>query len=523
MNKKYKILLPIIPTILVLLLILVDPFYGLDTMVSDKIFSQMNGVDNRIKIIAIDEATLAEFGPFSSWVREKSADLINVLYANEENSPAVLAFDVMFIGESDNQVDTILAEAANNASNIVFASNLVYQGKTKYKSNGMPYYDSWNIAYLFDFSGPKKYDELNDYHTQSMVAIPMIDAKNEVIGVMQLINATENGRIRAYTSDEEHILLSLASQTAIALSNMAYVDELNQQLWSFTEALTEAIDARTPYNASHTRNVAKYAGLIADHINNLYEQGKENAFFSKEQKDQLVMAAYLHDIGKMIIPIEVMNKQTRLEHSIDKIYSRLDKIKLKAEVDYLSGKITESQRDIIVGQAEEACYVVDLVNAAGFLDDEKMCLVDKVSEYSYISPDGSETINFFMEDEKDALRIRKGTLTDEERKIMESHVQMTERILSKVHFNKSYAMAPVWAAQHHECIDGSGYPNKISGDELGIEARILAVADICDALLATDRPYKKPMPKEKAFAIMNSMVEEGKLEGRLVSYLKDEI
>lgn len=376
---------------------------------------------------------------------------------------------------------------------------------------------------LFDFSGPKKYDELNDYHTQSMVAIPMIDAKNEVIGVMQLINATENGSIRAYTSEEEHILLSLASQTAIALSNMAYVDELNQQLWSFTEALTEAIDARTPYNASHTRNVAKYAGLIADHINNLYEQGKENVFFSKEQKDQLVMAAYLHDIGKMIIPIEVMNKQTRLEHSLDKIYSRLDKIKLKAEVDYLSGKITESQRDIIVGQTEEACYVVDLVNAAGFLDDEKMCLVDKVSEYRYISPDGSEAINFFMENEIDALRIRKGTLTDEERKIMESHVQMTERILSKVHFNKSYAMAPVWAAQHHECIDGSGYPSRISGDELGIEARILAVADICDALLATDRPYKKPLPKEKAFAIMNSMVEEGKLEGRLVSYLKNEI
>ena len=147
MNKKYRILLPIIPALLALLLILVEPFYGLDTMVSDKLYSQMKGVDNRIKIIAIDEATLAEFGPFSSWIREKSADLINTLYTNEENSPAVLAFDVMFIGESDNQVDTILAEAANNASNIVVASNLVYQGKTKYKSNGMPYYDSWNIAY----------------------------------------------------------------------------------------------------------------------------------------------------------------------------------------------------------------------------------------------------------------------------------------------------------------------------------------------------------------------------------------
>ena len=127
---------------------------------------------------------------------------------------------------------------------------------------------------------------------------------------------------------------------------------------------------------------------------------------------------------------------------------------------------------------------------------------------------------FFTEEEKEDLLIRKGTLTDRERSIMESHVEKTERILSKVHFNQNYQYAMTWAIQHHECLDGSGYPRKLTGDVLATEARILAVADICDALLATDRPYKKPMPKEKAFTIMRDMAEHGKIDKKLVEYLE---
>ena len=144
----------------------------------------------------------------------------------------------------------------------------------------------------------------------------------------------------------------------------------------------------------------------------------------------------------------------------------------------------------------------------------------KVNTYEYTSLSNNQTYKFLTEDEKDCLMIRKGTLTAAERKIMENHVVMTERILSKVHFNKAFAMAPVWAAQHHECINSKGYPKKIGGDELGVEARILAVADICDALLATDRPYKKPLPKEKAFAIMKDMAANGAIDEKLVGYME---
>ena len=374
---------------------------------------------------------------------------------------------------------------------------------------------------LFDFSGPKKYDSLNGYKTKSMIAIPMIDAKDEVIGVMQLINAMDDdSEVRSYTDDEVKILLALASQTAISLANMAYLEEINRQIWSFTEAMTEAIDAKTPYNASHTRKVAEYAGIIADCVNEAHQKGTEELFFDEEHKQQLVMAAFLHDIGKIIIPIEVMNKASRLAFHLEHIEERLEKVSLHLKIDFLQGDLTREEYDEKLSMVNETLDVARICDTAGFLSDELLARIQAVMDYEYKSSDGKLVIPFLTQTEKQCMQIRKGTLTDEERRIMEDHVVMTDRILSKVYFNKSFRNAPIWAAQHHECIDGSGYPHGIKDKALGDEARILAVADICDALLATDRPYKKPLPKEKAFEIMMSMVNEGKLEKRFVEYLK---
>ncbi len=374
---------------------------------------------------------------------------------------------------------------------------------------------------LFDFSGPKRYDELNGYRTQSMIAIPMIGKDDEVIGVMQLINAMDADKhVRPFEEDEVRIIMALASQTAISLSNMAYMEEITQQMWSFTEAMTEAIDARTPYNASHTRKVAKYSGMIVDYINDLYEKGEESVSFTKEHKEQLVLAAFLHDIGKMITPIEVMNKQTRLDNHLSNIISRLEIIKLKIKIDYIKNLISEDDYNLWTGRVAETLSIITDVNDTGFLSDELLGKVETICAYVYECRETKEVIPFFTDEEEECLKIRKGTLTAAERSVMEGHVVMTERILSKVHFNRAFSMAPVWAAQHHECINGKGYPKKIAGDDLGIEARILAVADICDALLATDRPYKKPLPKEKAFAIMKDMAGSGMIDEKLVGYME---
>lgn len=371
----------------------------------------------------------------------------------------------------------------------------------------------------FDFSGPKTYDKMTGYRTKSMLVVPMSNHMGKLIGVLQLINAQDKkGEVISFEKELEPIILSLASQVAIVLVNLLYVEEIKLQMWSFTEALAETVDARTPYNGNHIRKVAQYAELIADYINLLYEQGKEEEYFDQQRKEQLVMGALLHDIGKMIIPLEVMNKATRLDGKEELLQKRLELIEAYYEIDGLKGIISNQQVEEKKKELQEVREVIALVNGAGFVTGELQKRLEKVLSLIYEGKD--KKIPYFTEEEKECLLVQKGTLTKEEREIMESHVVMTERILSKVHFNSYYTNSSKWAVTHHELLDGTGYPRKLRGEELELETRIMAVADICDALLASDRPYKKPLPKEKAFSIMESMAKEGKLDEKLVGYMK---
>lgn len=376
----------------------------------------------------------------------------------------------------------------------------------------------------FDFSGPKNYDKMTGYRTQSMLTIPLIGLNDDVLGVLQMMNAKDaEGMVIPFEKSLEHIVFSLSSQASIAVCNMQYMDEIKDTLWSFTEAMTEAIDARTPYNASHTRNVGKYATMLADYINELYEKGEETEYFTEDRKEQLKMGAMLHDIGKMIVPTKVMNKATRLGDDYDKVIQRLNYYLAKYEIMQLKGLLSEEEYKEKEGEIQKALFVVEKVDGAGFVDDELSASLEEILAFTYkdLTVENSEEVPVFTEEEKDCLRVKKGTLTNAEREIMESHVEMTERILSKVHFHSFYKEAPVFASQHHECLNGKGYPHKLTEADLSIESRILAVADICDALLATDRPYKKPMPKEKAFFILEDMAKMGNIDGKIVGYLKE--
>ena len=388
----------------------------------------------------------------------------------------------------------------------------------------------------FDFSGPKKYDALTGYHTQSMMTIPLVDSEDALVGVLQLLNAQDSeGQVRAYTHEEEELVLALASQTAIVLSNMRYQEELKEQMWSFTEAMAEAIDARTPYNASHTRSVARYCGIIVDHINTLHEKGETEDYFDKNRKEQLIMGALLHDIGKMVTPLEVMNKESRLGGREKDIIVRLEGFKLRAKIALLEGRASDNEYTDLCERCDEAVTMIGDVNCVGFLPPEKLESVEKILSYEFVEKgvdsralvsEGADEngliVNaFFTDAEKECLRIVKGTLTAGERKIIENHVVMTRRILEKVHFNSYFADSSKWASQHHECLNGRGYPDGLKASDLALDARIIAVADICDALLATDRPYKKALPKEKAFAIMRDMAANGNIDGRIVEYLYD--
>ena len=208
-------------------------------------------------------------------------------------------------------------------------------------------------------------------------------------------------------------------------------------MWSFTEALAETVDARTPYNGSHIRKVAEYAGKLADYINEMHEQGKEEEFFTPQRREQLIMGALLHDIGKMIVPLKIMNKEKRLDGKQEMLEARYELISAYYEIDYLSGKLTQEEKVLKQKELEEVKELVRQVDGAEFVTDEMLGKIEEILPLAYEGTKGR--IPYFTEEEKDCLRVQKGTLTAAEREVMESHVVMTERILSKVHFNSYYS------------------------------------------------------------------------------------
>ncbi len=288
-------------------------------------------------------------------------------------------------------------------------------------------------------------------------------------------------------------------------------------MWSFTEAMAAAIDELTPYNASHAHKVAEYCGKIADYINLLHEQGKEDEYFSINRKEQLILGALLHDVGKLVTPLFVMNKTTRLEGREKDIENRLYIINLEAKIRFLEGDITSDYYEEIISKAKEALELSRLVNNAEPLEDTIKDRIKNVLDLVY--DNGNTTIPFFTQDEKECISIETGTLTSGEREIMENHVVFTKKILDKVYFDSYFKNSPKWACEHHELLDGSGYPRHLTAKDLALESRIMTVADICDALMATDRPYKKSIPKEQVFSIMREMGKEGKIDIKIVEYL----
>lgn len=373
----------------------------------------------------------------------------------------------------------------------------------------------------FDFSGPRQYDNLTGYRTQSQLVVPLANNENELIGVLQLINAMdEEGEVVAFDEQYEIIIRALGAMAAIELTNLSYVEALKTQIYSFVEALTTALEERTPYNALHTRNVEKYASLLADYITQLHREGKCEESFDPARKEQLMLAALIHDIGKMVVPLSIMNKATRLDKELEKVDDRFTLLKALYEIDMLRGRITREEYEKTIADLDAELTFIHEMDVIDYVDDESYKHIQRLAEKKHINEDGS-ALSYLTEREVSCLSIRSGTLTVQERKEMENHVVMTSKILEKVQFHKGFSMVPKWVGAHHEYLDGSGYPKHLKGDELDLETRLLTVVDIYDALAATDRPYKKPIPRDKAIEILKNMAEKGKVDLKLVEWLDE--
>jgi HD-GYP domain-containing protein (c-di-GMP phosphodiesterase class II) len=374
----------------------------------------------------------------------------------------------------------------------------------------------------FNWDGPKKYDKLNDYHTCSELVVPLINHEQKVIGVLQLINAHDgDGNIVAYTEQEEQICEAIGSLAAVSLSNSNMIKQLQELLDSIALSFTDAIETRTPFNANHTRHVAQYCWDFAEFLNKrAQEEGKTNPTLDENSCDQLYMAASLHDIGKMSVSRSLLNKADRLGPYMDRMKERWRFILTDLRVKKYAGTVTDDEYVRTARRYNEYIDFIMRINTAGYLDDETLEKVEEIAAERYWTFDGEE-IMFVSEPEAEDLRVRKGTLTTEERKAIEKHAEYTSKILEKITFGDKYNRVRFIAGAHHEYLDGSGYPEGLTADKLPIEVRILTIMDIFDSLTADDRPYKKAHDKEGALRILSAMVTEGKLDPELVELAKE--
>lgn len=365
----------------------------------------------------------------------------------------------------------------------------------------------------FDFSGSLRYDAMTGYRTRSQLVLPMTDDRGELIGIMQLINAEdERGETVAFAPELELPVSAIASQAAISITNMRYAEQTAKLLDSIVGSLSTAIDERTPYNADHTRNMARMGERFLAWLD---ETGNDWRF-SEEKKRTFLLAVWLHDVGKLAVPLEVMDKSSRLAaHRLARVRERLRVIVLLARIAYLEGRSTQEEYDALRADAAAAEALIAQVNTAGFLSDELLAQVGALAQRTYRDENGAEQ-PWLTAEETACLSVRKGTLTAEERKVMENHVVVTEHILSRVSFPKLYAEVPRWAAAHHELLSGRGYPRHLTAADIPDEVRLLTILDVFDALTARNRPYKPALPVEKALAILTDMADKGDVDGRIL-------
>lgn len=365
----------------------------------------------------------------------------------------------------------------------------------------------------YDFSGPARYDAMTGYNTRSMLVVPMRNREGDKIGVLQLINAQdEKGEVCAFAHDMALVVESVASQAAITIQNVRYIKEIKELYQSFVQVMSSAIDERTPYNASHARHMAQCGSRFVDYLGSCEGQEK----FPPAKKEEFLMSILLHDIGKLVIPLEVMNKSERLlpEQYADFIH-RMEVVRLLTQIDQLSGHITLEDEGKRTGQTWDAVKLVDSINTAGFVTDEQLEQLEMLRRETYTGEDGKRH-PWITEEEYAMLSIRKGTLSEEERKCMEEHVSITDKLLSQIHFPADLSHVREWAAAHHEFLNGSGYPRHRAGEEIPLEVRMITILDIFDSLVADDRPYKRALPVERALSILSAMAEkEGKLDSEL--------
>jgi len=389
----------------------------------------------------------------------------------------------------------------------------------------------------FDFSGPRVYDRKTGYRSTSMLVVPMKNHEGSVIGVLQLLNAIDPVRraVIPFAPDLTTLVEALASLAAVAIENATLIRETKGLFHSLVKVLAAAIDAKSHHTGNHVQRVALLNTFLAQAVNRATEGPLREVTFSDKQMEEIYIAGWLHDIGKITTPVNVMNKSTKRETIGDRIVLIETRFRLIAERltnDALRRKLAragaaagaagpgpeDEELARALGRIEEALALVRSCNQPGeFLDHEAVDRLHEVARAT-LELDGNP-VPYLTGDELENLSIRRGTLTEAERLVMQEHVNWTIRLLTHIPFKGHLANVPRYAGQHHEKLNGKGYPTGAAAADIPIQSRILAIADFYEALSAKDRPYKKPMTAEQIGGILQESAARGEIDADLLELI----
>ena len=375
----------------------------------------------------------------------------------------------------------------------------------------------------FDFVGARKFDEANHYRSKSFLTVPMLTHDDQLIGVLQLINARdESGESVPFSQQDQRFIEALAAQAAIALENQMLIDRLEALFFSFINLINVAIDEKSPHTSGHCQRVPELTMMIADAAAEATEGPLATFRMSPTDRRELLIAGLLHDCGKIVTPVHVMDKATKLQTLFDRIAmveARTEILRRDAEIAALKAKLAGGDPDEI--DASLAAHLKRLDDDQAFLNnanvgsermaDEDIARVKGIAARTWEARDGSVQ-PFLTSDEALNLSVQYGTLTGDERQVINNHISTTIRMLENLPWPPNMKRVPEYAGGHHERMDGKGYPRGLKREEMSVQARIMGIADIFEALTAADRPYKKAKTLTESLQILGNMCKGGHVD-----------
>lgn len=408
--------------------------------------------------------------------------------------------------------------------------------------------DVYHLEDTAPYGFNKSYDQKHGYRTRSMLAVPLISPGGPVLGVLQLINCKEafhtlrdfsgneayevvletpedfNKKVVPFEPRYEPLLEAVAAQASIALENNRLFLQIERQFEAFVEASVRAIEARDPSTAGHSFRVARTAELVARAINAEPETGWQGRRFGDQDIKQLTLACLLHDFGKVYIDYQLFAKAKKfLPQDLRTLDLRWDLLHRSLELQTSPAEALDGKLSRLTHLRKKVLELAEPTPRSSDLGREVEDLLREASEFTCCFPDG-RPLPFLTTEEAENLRIPRGSLNGEERKIIESHVDHSYNFVKNIPWPQEFARIPDFVRMHHEMLDGSGYPQGLKGDQIPLEARIIALADVFDALSAADRPYKKALPIDLVLVILKEEAQKGRLDPELLDlFIRREI